>query len=400
MQLSEQQIDYCMECGVCTGSCPVAMELEGFSPRQMIKRAMKEPEGDILSSPDLWACLSCSRCSDRCPVKIDFPAFIRSLREKARQQENLPKLSHHGMFHTITSIQAAQIEQDMLQPQAKSDQAKPDGTSQGRPKQDRPKQDRIGWAKETGKISETGEYFYFTGCISFYDVAFEYLDLKMIESAKNNLKLLNKMGIRPVISNDECCCGHDAFWCGDEKTFETLAKKNIETIEKSGAKTVIFGCPEGYSMFKEAITERFGPLAFEIRHITEFLAEKLPETNLTFKTNALARVTFQDPCRLGRRSGIYEAPRQLIQMVAGCDLSEMEHNRENAVCCGTTAWMQCSSCSKVMQIQRLKEAEAVGAGAIITACPKCQIHLTCAKKNTDHDLEIIDLVSFLADNLV
>ena len=60
MQLSEMQIDYCMECGVCTGSCPVAMALDGFSPRQMIKRAMKEPEGEILSSPDLWACLSCS----------------------------------------------------------------------------------------------------------------------------------------------------------------------------------------------------------------------------------------------------------------------------------------------------------------------------------------------------
>ncbi len=390
MQLSEQQIDYCMECGVCTGSCPVAMELEGFSPRQMIKRAMKEPEGDILSSPDLWACLSCSRCSDRCPVEIDFPAFIRDLREKARQQENLPKLSHHGMFHTITSIQAAQIEQE-----ARQDQVQPDGT-----RQDRTKQDKIWWAKEAGKISETGDYYYFAGCIAYYDVAFEYLDLKMIESAKNNLKLLNKMGIQPVISNDECCCGHDAFWCGDEKTFETLARKNIETIEKSGAKTVIFGCPEGYSMFKEAYAEKFGPFSFEVRHITEFLTEKLPDTDLSFKTDSLSRVTFQDPCRLGRRSGIYEEPRQLIQMVQGCDLSEMEHNRENAVCCGTTAWMQCSSCSKVMQSQRLKEAEAAGAQAIITACPKCQIHLTCAKKNTDHDIDIIDLVSFLSDNLV
>lgn len=386
MQLSEMQIDYCMECGVCTGSCPVAMALDGFSPRQMIKRAMKEPEGEILSSPDLWACLSCSRCSDRCPVEIDFPAFIRGLRGKARLQENLPKLSHHGMFHTITSLQAARIEQERANPAVSS--------------QVKPKQDRIGWAKAAGKISQTGEYFYFTGCIAFYDVAFEYLDLKMLTAAENNLKLLNKMGIDPVISNDECCCGHDAFWCGDETTFETLAQKNIQTIERSGAKTVIFGCPEGYSMFKEAYTERFGPLSFEVRHITEFLAERLPTTDLAFKAGSVDRVTFQDPCRLGRRSGIYEAPRQLIQMVEGCDLVEMEHNRENAVCCGTTAWMQCSSCSKVMQIQRLKEAEAVGATAIITACPKCQIHLTCAKKNTDHDLAIIDLVSFLADNLV
>ena len=104
MQLSQQQIDYCMECGVCTGSCPVAMTLEDFSPRRMIKRTLAEPESDILKSKDIWACLSCSRCSDRCPVKIDFPEFIRSYRHKARQEDNLHKLSHHGMFHTITSI--------------------------------------------------------------------------------------------------------------------------------------------------------------------------------------------------------------------------------------------------------------------------------------------------------
>jgi len=370
MRLSKQQIDYCMECGVCTGSCPVAIELDGFSPRQMIKRTMVKPEGDILDSSDIWACLSCSRCSDRCPVEIDFPEFIRSLRDKARQRENVPKLSHHGMFHTITSLQASGI-----------------------------RQDRIGWTKEAGRISKTGDYFYFTGCIAFYDTAFQYLDLKMIETAKNNLKLLNKMGINPVISNDECCCGHDAFWSGDENTFVTLAERNIEAINKSNAKTVIFGCPEGYSMFREAYTDKFGQLPFEMFHITEFLAKELPKSDIVFKQGTLDTVTYQDPCRLGRRSGIYDAPRDLVNLVDGTTLSEMEHNRENAVCCGTTAWMQCSSCSKVMQIQRLKEAEAAGAQAIITACPKCQIHLTCAKKNTDHDIDIIDLSSYLMDHI-
>ncbi|CCK79321.1 (Fe-S)-binding protein [Desulfobacula toluolica] len=370
MQLSKQQIDYCMECGVCTGSCPVAMELDGFSPRQMIKRTLGEPEGDILQSKDIWACLSCSRCSDRCPVEIDFPAFIRTYRNKARQEDNLPKLSHHGMFHTITSIQATGVQQD-----------------------------RIGWAKEAGKIAEKGDYFYFTGCVAFYDIAFQYLDLHMIESAKNNLMLLNKMGIEPVISNDECCCGHDAFWSGDDDTFLTLAKKNIETIVATGAKTVIFGCPEGYSMFREAYTQQLGPLPFEIIHITEFLAKELPNSDVCFKNGSSAKVTFQDPCRLGRRSGIYDAPRDLISLVPGSELAEMEHNRENAVCCGTTAWMECSTCSKVMQMQRLKEAEAVGAQVMITACPKCQIHLTCAKKNTDHNIDIIDLVSYLVANI-
>jgi len=370
MQLSKQQIDYCMECGVCTGSCPVAMELENFSPRRMIKRTLDEKEGDILQSKDIWACLSCSRCSDRCPVEIDFPAFIRTYRKKARQEDNLPKLSHHGMFHTITSIQAKGV-----------------------------KQDKLGWAKETGRISEKGDYYYFAGCITYYDVAFQYLDLQMIESAKNNLLLLNKLGIDPVMSNDECCCGHDAFWCGDDDTFLTLAKKNIETIAATGAKTVIFGCPEGYSMFREVYAEKLGPLPFEIIHITEFLAKELSGDEIRFRPGKKKIVTFQDPCRLGRRSGIYDAPRQLISLVPETLFAEMEHNRENAVCCGTTAWMECSTCSKVMQMQRLKEAEEVGAEAIITACPKCQIHLTCATKNTDHNIDIIDLASYLAENM-
>nr|NJM04859.1 (Fe-S)-binding protein [Desulfobacula sp.] len=370
MQLSQQQIDYCMECGVCTGSCPVAMTLEDFSPRRMIKRTLTEPEGDILQSKDIWACLSCSRCSDRCPVEIDFPEFIRSYRYKARQADNFPKLSHHGMFHTITSIQAKGV-----------------------------KQNRIEWAQKAGKIASKGDIFYFTGCIAYYDAAFQYLDLNMIESAENNLRLLNKIGIRPVVSNDECCCGHDAFWCGDEETFLTLAQKNMATIAASGAKTVVFGCPEGYSMFREAYTQKLGPLPFEIIHITEFLAREIPKAGIAFKNGSAGTVTFQDPCRLGRRSGIYEAPRELISLVPGTQLAEMEHNRENAVCCGTTAWMECSTCSKVMQGQRLKEAEAIGAEAIITACPKCRIHLTCAQKNTDHHVEIIDLVSYLAAHM-
>ncbi|WP_022664471.1 (Fe-S)-binding protein [Desulfospira joergensenii] len=371
MQLSQQQIDYCMECGVCTGSCPVAMDLPGFSPRQMIKRSMKDPEGDILDSPDIWACLSCSRCSDRCPVEIDFPGFIRSLRARAQKRGNRPVLSHHGMFQTLTRLQTATT-----------------------------RQNRIQWAEEAGKTGQTGEYFYFAGCIAYYDVAFQYLDLNMIETAKNNLRLLNALGIEPVVSNDECCCGHDAYWNGDEKTLETLARKNLEVIRASGAKTVIFGCPEGYAMFREVYPDFLGPLDFDIVHITQFLADRLPDSGLEFQAGALDRVTFQDPCRLGRRSGIYEAPRQAIQQVSGVELAEMEHNRENAVCCGTTGWMQCSSCSKAMQIQRLKEAETVGAQAIITACPKCQIHLTCARKNTDHDIKIIDLASFLTDHLV
>ena len=370
MQLTKQQIDYCMECGVCTGSCPISHARQGFSPRQMIKRTLVDMEQGIPQSDDVWACLSCSRCSDRCPVGIDFPEFIRTYREKAISVGNLPRHSHHGIFQTIATIQSGGL-----------------------------KQKRTEWAANVGKFKEKGDFFYFVGCVPFHNSVFQYLDLNLIDTAKNILTLLNKVGVEPVISNDECCCGHDAFWSGNKELFAKLAGKNMEAIKASGAKTVIFGCPEGYSIFKEQYSKLFGELPFEVVHISEFLVEKFSKDEVAFQQGANGAVTFHDPCRLGRRLGIYEQPRQLLQMVPDTEFKEMGNNRENAVCCGTTAWMECSSCSKTMQINRLHEANEVGAQTIITACPKCQIHLTCAKSNTDLDVEVKDLYTYLSEKL-
>ncbi len=370
MHLTKQQIDYCMECGVCTGSCPISYERPGFSPRQMIKRTLVEADPAILHASDLWACLSCSRCSDRCPVGIDFPEFIRSYRTEARAVNNTPRVSHHGIFQTITAIQAGHL-----------------------------RQQRTAWAADAGTIKDQGDYFYFVGCAPFHNTVFRYLDLQMINPAKAILTLLNKVGIEPVVSNDERCCGHDAFWSGDEELFATLARKNIETIVRSGAKTVVFGCPEGYATFREHYPAVVGELPFAVVHITELLLERLPASGVTFAESGEGRVTFHDPCRLGRRMGMYEQPRDLIKLVPGSDLQEMENNRENAVCCGTTAWMECSSCSKTMQLRRLAEAQRVGAKTVLTACPKCQIHLSCATSGTDIDLVIQDLYSYLAQRL-
>lgn len=369
MQLTKQQIDYCMECGVCTGSCPISQERAGFSPRQMIKRTLVDSDENVLFSNDLWACLSCSRCSDRCPVGIDFPEFIRSYRQRAKAVANLPRESHHGIFQTLSNLQAGS-----------------------------PRLNRIAWTEGTGKIREKGDYFYFVGCAPFQTPVFKYLGLNIIDTAKNILTLLNAVGIEPVVSNDERCCGHDAFWGGNEELFTSLAKKNVATIVASGAKTVIFGCPEGYATFKEHYPLVVGELPFEIRHIAEFLVERLPEAGVAMKGSG-ATVTFHDPCRLGRRMGMYEQPRQLLAMVPEAKITEMENNRENAVCCGTTAWMECSSCSKTMQTKRLMEAQQAGAETIITACPKCQIHLTCAKSNTDIGVAVKDLYSYLVEQL-
>jgi Fe-S oxidoreductase len=325
----------------------------------------------VLKSRELWACLTCGTCSARCPVGIDFPEFIRSHREKARIEGNLPQLSHHGTLQAISVLQTRNV-----------------------------RQSRTDWAKEVGRFSAVGEVFFFVGCAPYFDVALPF-GQGALQASKSVLRLLNAVGIEPVISDDERCCGHDALWSGDEETFKKLAGLNLQAIQASGARKVVFNCPEGYMTFKTEVPKYFGELPFEVLHLTEFLASELPAAGLTFKPpeGGGEVVTYQDPCRLGRKAGIYEPPRDLLRLIPGLTLEEMGRNRENSLCCGTSAWMECSSCSKAVQTERLQEAFGTGAKTLVTACPKCLIHLSCAKDSTDIDLTVTDLYSFLSNHL-
>jgi Fe-S oxidoreductase len=314
--------------------------------------------------------LSCAACSERCPAEIDFNEFISAHRQEARKAGNFPQESHHGILQAVAGLQTRDL-----------------------------KQQRTQWAQEAGAFGETGEYFYFVGCLPFFDVTFRYLNLSPLETGRSVLTLLNKMGIEPVISNHERCCGHDALWCGDHTTFRKLASWNLEVIKSSGAKTVLFSCPEGYVTFKKYYPKYFGELPFEVLHMTEFLARELPDAGLSFQPSSAGTITYHDPCRLGRLAGVYEPPRQLLELLPETQLVEMERNRENALCCGTSAWMECASYSKAIQVERMQEAVQTGAQTLITACPKCQIHFSCAQSGTESDLKIIDLYTYLKRRL-
>jgi heterodisulfide reductase subunit D len=371
MKLTKEQVDYCMECGVCTGSCPVSRVIPSFSPRQMIKRALMERDESVVHGRELWACLTCARCSTRCPVQIDFPEFARYYREKARSEGNPPQLSHHGSLQAISTLHTRDI-----------------------------KQQRTDWAKDVGKFGEKGDYFFFVGCSPYFDAAIKFGSTSL-DTSRSVLRLLNRMGIEPAMSNDERCCGHDALWAGDEATFFKLAARNLDVIAGSGARTAVFSCPEGYTTFKYQVPKYFGDLGFEVLHISEFLARELPGAGLSFKgsENGPSLVTYQDPCRLGRKAGIYEPPRDLIKLIPAVRLEEMGLNRENSACCGTSSWIECSNCSKTLQIERLQEALSTGAKTLVTACPKCRIHLTCAQQNTDLNVEVADLYTLLLDHI-
>jgi Fe-S oxidoreductase len=282
----------------------------------------------------------------------------------------LPSESHHGILQSLARLQTRSI-----------------------------RQNRIDWAEKTGKFRETGEIFYFVGCLPYFDITFRYLNLSPLDSAGSALHLLNRIGLEPVVSQDERCCGHDAWCSGDEETFFELARWNLEVIKASGAKTVLFSCPEGYAAFKYFYPRYFGRLSFEVVHLTDFLARELPGLGISFRPTANGAITYQDPCRLGRWNGIYDQPRKLLKLIPETELMEMERNRENALCCGTSTWMECSRCSKAIQTERLLEATQTGAKDLITACPKCLIHFTCAQRNEEIDIRVKDIYTYLVERL-
>ncbi len=365
--INETQTYYCLDCGVCTGSCPVAKVFPDFSPRQIIERSLyglEEP-----TDGTIWNCLTCAQCSVRCPANIQFPDFIRLIRKEAHSLgfDGVP--SHNGMLQSIMSIQTKDV-----------------------------RQNRTFWV-DGGRTREKGEIFYFVGCRPYFDVVFRDINAGSIQGARNVLKILNACGVEPVVSNDERCCGHDALWNGDEERFLQLGGLNLEVIRASGAKKVLFTCPEGYYTFKHLYPQHFGDLGFEPVHILDFLSEHMKEGALQLAEAGDEGLTYHDPCRLGRLAGVYDAPRSLLKAVPGVRFMEMPRSRENAICCGTTGWMNCSSCSKEIQLDRLKEAAETGASALVTACPKCQIHFRCAKAAFDLPIEIIDLYDLLADRL-
>jgi Fe-S oxidoreductase len=143
-------------------------------------------------------------------------------------------------------------------------------------------------------------------------------------------------------------------------------------------------------------------LDFEVVHLSQLLAAGVAGNELKFN-RSVGKVTYHDPCRLGRFSGIYDEPRAVIDAIPGVELLEMARNRADALCCGTQAWMNCGSINKQIQSERLREASATGADVLLTSCPKCQIHLKCAmhdqRLGEELGIEIEDVTSFAAKAL-
>ncbi len=362
---------YCLDCGKCTSVCPISRLDPDYSPRRTVQRALSGDGGELLRDGLLWSCLTCKMCDERCESDVYYSELIRDFRIEAHKIGEEGVCSHSGAIQSLMRIMAA-------------------------PKLE---QNRLDWIPEELKISEEGEFLYFVGCLPYFDAFFTDLDLNTLAIAKSTIKLLNHLGIEPALASNERCCGHDLLWTGDVEGFKRLAQHNIEEIKRTGCTKLIASCPECYRTLKVDYPKYVDDLGVEVIHISQFLADKISEGTLKFG-GLNRKVTYQDPCRLGRFSGIYDEPRQIIEAIEGLELKEMGKSRKAAICCGTSAWMSCTSLSKQIQVERLKEAKSTGADLLITACPKCQTHFLCAMKDEqlgeDIRIEMQDLTTLAA----
>jgi len=371
-ELKKNRAFLCLECGKCTAVCPISTFNDSYSPRRMIADGLFYGGESFADDKLLWSCLTCQLCSRRCPVDVKYSELMRDYRAVAHNNGNGGNPTHSGVLHEIMEI----------------------NTSPGL------KQNRTEWLNGDLKTREEGDTLYFVGCLPYYEGLFSKdLEFSPISIAKDSVKIMNYLGIEPVVMNNERCCGHDLYWLGQLEKFDELARLNQELISKTGAKRVITSCPECALSLKQLYPERLGQKGIEVKHITEIVSENLDKFNFKPITGI---ATFQDPCRLGRFLDIYEQPRESIKKIPGVEFKEMAHNGLAANCCGTTNWTNCDITSRMIQQSRLDEAEATGADTLITSCPKCQIHFRCtchAENAKGTDLKLIDFVNFIASAL-
>jgi Fe-S oxidoreductase len=328
---------------------------------------------EIVEDSGLYSCLSCSLCDYRCPAQVQYTELVLNLREMVFSDQVQPDCPHGGALQSVMRMMAR------------------GGTQQ----------DRLSWITDDLKTTpKQGKVFFWTGCSMYYDAFFPEHDLKTLNGTKATIKVLNHLGWTPVVSPEERCCGHDLLWNGDKKSFEALARHNTQLVADSGAKLLVTNCAECLRTWRIDY-QPYLVKPVQILHISEMLNEHLEE--FQFANGGEQKVTFQDPCRLGRHLGVYDQPRNLMQAIPGLELSEMVHNKTTAACCAGGPWTSCDRYAKQIQVARLREARATGAETLVTACPKCQVHFRCAMKDPnlgeEIEIEMRDLTELVADAL-
>ncbi|MFX0133974.1 MAG: (Fe-S)-binding protein [Candidatus Hodarchaeota archaeon] len=377
--MSGEMIKYyylCNNCGGCRQLCTVFRTdiTEGLSPRSRMTIAgnlylnnlgITQKVKDVI-----FSCTLCGLCNDSCPSGVDVLETVKATRkyilEKGEGPENLTKL--------INSIME---EKNVFMLD---------------------NEDRFDWASDIedeikDKINKQSENAIFVGCQESFKGSLYNIPEALI-------RIFNKVNFDyTLLGTDEWCCGAPYFLLGlkDEKANE-LMDHNIEKMSSLGVKKIITTCPGCYKAWNDDYKNIKKELPFEILHSTEVIANLIKEGKLKIEKEFNKKVIFQDPCELGRHSGIYEAPRTILTSIPGIELIELEREKANAYCCGGGGLCKAAYPETAEKISNMVTEKYIEAGAevIVTSCPACFDNLTLGIEGKDVVLlDLHDLVMSL-----
>ena len=375
----------CVRCGTCKAvfgsyvpSCPAGerFRFENFYSSGKIWMARGIKEGVLRwDDPELvrklFSCTLCGNCTQQCPMTVRerIMEVFEAMRAEAVRVAGTPFPAHKRLRDSLV-----QYRNPWMQPRRR----------------------RTQWAqKEAVKILKPGggeraEVLYFVGCTAA-------LDPSLQPFARNTVALLRKAGVDfGILGEDEVCCGSVMLRVGERDLARELAEKNLELFETLGVETVVTSCAGCYKTLSQDVPA-FGKLSARVVHSSEYFRELNRAGKLTFEHELDFRVTYHDPCHLGRHCGVFDAPRELIDMQKGVTLSEMARTRENSWCCGAGGgvrsafpdWALETSCT------RIDEAERTESGYLVTTCPFCLQNLTTAAQAGTTSLMLMDLTELL-----
>ena len=383
-QLAE--IDACTRCGNCLDLCSAYIGSSdiSISPKKKMEKLKKAVDARYnifyrlfgkkkLSEKDLEAiskaafdCTMCSRCEVDCHINIKLKDMWLKLREILVDSGKYPEILDMMRTRLINSHNVSF------------------DTNEG----------RTNWAAqipdipENRYIKEKADVIYFVGCVSSFSP-------RVFKIPRSIVQILNAANVDfGLLGDEEWCCGFPLLSSGFKEDFIDFAKHNIEKVNKTGARYLITSCPSCYHMWKHTYAElKLGIKAeFEILHVVQYIYKIVKEGKLTLKPLDL-KVTYHDPCDLGRNSDVYEEPRNLIKMIPGVKFVELENNRKLATCCGGGGNVEAVNVKLSESIAKIKAHEIIKAGAdiVVTSCQQCVRTILQALKKENSKIKTMDI---------
>ena len=363
-----QTTKLCYQCGLCNTICPLNI-IGTFRVRGMVREA----DFGLVSfeTADMWRCVTCGACVQCCPRGVELVNVMRAVRR------------------VIVDLGVAGIP-DSLRLTAKNI------SGVGNPLGE-PAEERANWARDLGvkTYTEGTEVLYFSCCVPAYDT-------KVQRIAQATAKILQKADVDfGILGSAEVCCGESVRKAGYESIFRSLAQSNISRFVAAGVKRIVVSSPHCYYTFKYEYPDLGGK--FEVIHISQYLAELIRGGRLKFIKEFSRKVAYHDPCYLGRHSGIYDEPREVLHSVPGLELVEMENSHENSLCCGGgggSIWMESKKEERLSDL-RLEQAAEAGASVLVSACPYCMLNLDASVLTSDKRgiIEIKDITEVVQEVL-